>query len=53
MTKGDVYRRTAAECRQKAEKALGPTEKALWLQLSAEWLRMAEDETHRPSGETT
>jgi hypothetical protein len=37
------YRRTAEECRQEAEHASDPSDKASWLKLAEEWLKLAQE----------
>jgi hypothetical protein len=36
------FRKQAEECRQQAVKAVGSLEKAQWLRLSEEWLKLAQ-----------
>ena len=36
------FREMAEECRQKAERADSPLDKEAWLQVAAEWLKLAQ-----------
>jgi hypothetical protein len=47
MSKAEVYRSYAAKCRQQSEKATGE-DKALWLKIAYEWMRMAEAAARNP-----
>ena len=47
MTKAKEYRTYAAACRTQSEKATGE-DKALWLKLANEWLKMAEAAARNP-----
>ncbi|MBV9532948.1 MAG: hypothetical protein JO283_18265 [Bradyrhizobium sp.] len=39
----DRFRSKAAECRQLSETAINPLDKAAWLQLAEDWIKLAED----------
>ena len=41
------YREQAEYCRQQASKARDPTDKAAWLKVAGDWLRMAENAEQR------
>ena len=48
------YRQQAEECRKMAEKVFSPLDKEAWLELAADWLRLAQmaerrDGQHRQS----
>ena len=47
MTKADEYRNYAATCRKQSEKATGE-DKALWLKIANEWMRVAEAAVRNP-----
>jgi hypothetical protein len=38
----DLYRQRARECREEAEKAVNPSEKAEWQRIADEWLKFVE-----------
>ena len=40
MSKSDEYRANAAECERMARQSRHPGEKATWLQMAQDWLRM-------------
>jgi hypothetical protein len=40
MSKSDEYRANAAECERMARAARNADDKAMWLQMAADWLRM-------------
>lgn len=40
MSKSEEYRANAAECERMARAARNPSDKAMWLQMAADWLRM-------------
>jgi hypothetical protein len=40
MSKSDEYRANADECQKMARRATHPGEKATWLQMAQDWLRM-------------
>jgi very-short-patch-repair endonuclease len=42
MSKIDEYRENANECERMARMSTHPAEKALWLQMAQDWLRMAQ-----------
>jgi hypothetical protein len=42
LTTTELYRRTAEECRQEAEHASDPSDKAAWLKLAEDWRKLAE-----------
>jgi hypothetical protein len=42
MKPGDEYRQHAEECRRQADIAASELEKATWLKMANEWLRLAE-----------
>jgi hypothetical protein len=42
MSDENRYRREAEECRQNAERALKPVDREAWLQIAADWLKLAE-----------
>jgi hypothetical protein len=42
MKPGDEYRQHAEECRRQADIATSELEKATWLKMANEWLRLAE-----------
>jgi hypothetical protein len=41
-TAANRYRREAEECRWNADKAMRPVDREAWLQLAAEWAKLAE-----------
>jgi hypothetical protein len=41
------YRMKAEECREHAEQVTSPLDRARWLELAAEWIRLAEDAERR------
>jgi hypothetical protein len=41
MSDVQKYRQQAEECRKMADKAFSPLDKEAWLQLAADWLRLA------------
>ena len=48
------YRQQAEECQKMAEKVFSPLDKEAWLELAADWLRLAQmaerrEEQHRQS----
>ena len=47
MSPADDYRKNADECRELAAKASNPNDKAQWLKLVQEWLRMAQEAERR------
>jgi hypothetical protein len=40
MSKSDEYRAKAAECERAARATRNPVDKATWLKMAADWLRM-------------
>ena len=48
MTQVKEYLRTAAECRELADKAMSPTDRAHWLKLAEQWLVMADEAEEHP-----
>ncbi|TMJ04469.1 MAG: hypothetical protein E6G97_05790 [Alphaproteobacteria bacterium] len=40
MSKSDEYRANATECEKMARAARNPNDKATWLKMAADWLRM-------------
>ena len=48
MNIADEFRKNDAECRAIAAKTRDPQEKAQWLKLADEWLRMAQAAHSRP-----
>jgi|KBSSwiStaDraftv2_1062776.scaffolds.fasta_scaffold1062375_2 hypothetical protein len=48
MSKADEYRANANECERMARTSTHPADKALWLQMAQDWLRMAQ--TSRTQG---
>jgi hypothetical protein len=42
MPDSDVYRKHAEECRRQAELTNSEMEKATWLKMEKEWLRLAK-----------
>ena len=46
MTKLDEYRRRAEECRHQAEQCTSHADKTAWLELSADWLALANTSPH-------
>jgi hypothetical protein len=40
MSKTDEYRANAAECEKMARATRNPNDKATWLKMAADWLRM-------------
>jgi hypothetical protein len=48
MNTADEFRKNAAECRALADGTSNPQEKAQWLKLADEWLRMAQSAHSRP-----
>jgi hypothetical protein len=42
MSKSDEYRANAAECQRMARLSRDPGEKATWLQMAQDWLRMTK-----------
>ena len=40
MSKSDQYRAQAEECERMARKALSPDDKATWLKMAEDWLRL-------------
>jgi hypothetical protein len=47
MRKLDEYLANAEECERMAEISQNPGEKAAWLQMAQQWLRLGEGATHR------
>jgi hypothetical protein len=41
MLTAKEYRAEAQKCRQMADKIISPLDREMWLQLAADWLRMA------------
>jgi hypothetical protein len=51
MSTVDEYRAKADKCRKRAEKTVREADKAGWLQIAEQWLKLAHDvEKKRPSG---
>ena len=48
MSKTDEYRENANECERMARACRNPADKALWLQMAQDWLRMTQ--TSRTQG---
>jgi len=48
MSQAEKYHKTAAECRELADKAKSPIDKAHWLELADQWLRMAHEAERHP-----
>jgi hypothetical protein len=48
MNLPEDFRKNAADCRDLAKEATDPTQKAQWLKLADEWLRVAEASYSRP-----
>jgi hypothetical protein len=42
MSKSGEYRANAAECQRMARLARNPSDKATWLQMAEDWLRMIQ-----------
>jgi hypothetical protein len=42
VSTADDFRRQAEECRQMAARAISPIDKASWLRLAEDWLRLAQ-----------
>jgi hypothetical protein len=42
MSKSDEYRANADECQKMARRATNPGERATWLEMAADWLRMIQ-----------
>lgn len=40
MSKSDEYRANAAECERMAQRTKRPDDRATWLKMAADWLRM-------------
>jgi hypothetical protein len=43
MSDPDEFRKQAEECRQLAGTAIKPVDKAFWLRLAEDWLKLAQD----------
>ncbi|MEA2876831.1 MAG: hypothetical protein QOF14_2027 [Hyphomicrobiales bacterium] len=50
MSKSDEYRENAAECQKMARLATNPGERATWLEMASDWLRMIP-KAERSAGE--
>jgi len=48
MSDADDFRKQAEECRQLAAAAIKPADKAFWLRVAEDWLRLAQ-EADKPS----
>jgi hypothetical protein len=48
MTKVEKYHKTAVECREEADKAIRPIDRAHWLELAEQWVRMAHEAARHP-----
>ena len=42
MSKADEYRGNARECERMARTSTNPADRALWLQMAQDWLRMTQ-----------
>jgi cold shock CspA family protein len=42
MSRADVYRRNADDCRQQAERCLNPLDKERWLKVAEDWMKLAQ-----------
>jgi hypothetical protein len=49
MSDADEFRKQAEECRQLAATAIKPKDKAFWLRLAEDWLKLAQ-EADKPVG---
>jgi hypothetical protein len=43
MNDADRYRKQAEDARQMAAKSVSPLDKATWLRIAEDWLRLAQD----------
>jgi hypothetical protein len=48
MTKVEKYHKIAVECREEADKAIRPIDRAHWLELAEQWVRMAHEAARHP-----
>jgi hypothetical protein len=51
MSKSDEYRANAEECQKMARIATDPGEKATWLEMASDWLRMIQKADPTASGQ--
>ena len=43
MRASDLYRQHAQEAIEQAERCISPSDKAAWLRIAQQWLKLAED----------
>jgi hypothetical protein len=52
QTDAERFRKEVDVCREAADKATNPIDKAAWLQLAEDWLKLAEEAEQRRFGQT-